>query len=77
MNIEVIINIIITISYFSLNIRFRIFIKYLFIISIIPAIFKLTKSKLNIIKFPIIYFFSYYIILDNNPLIHTITLYLP
>ena len=68
---------IIIILYFLIDIRYRIFCKSLFILSFIQFIIGIIRfpNKIHIII--ISYIFGYYFILENNPIILSITIYFP
>ena len=67
----------IIILYFLIDIRYRIFCKSLFILSFIQFIIGIIRfpNKIHIII--ISYIFGYYFILENNPIILSITIYFP
>ena len=67
----------IIILYFTIDIRFRLFCKSLFIFSFIQFIIGIIRfpNKIHIIIFS--YIFGYYLILENNPFILEITIYFP
>ena len=67
----------ISLSYFLMDIHFRIFKQYLFSFSIIIGLIKFSKSKTNILIVLISYYLGYYIFLKNNPFIYYFSLYLP
>ena len=77
MNYDYYVILFISLSYFLVNLNFRIFTQYLFSFSVILGLIKFTKSKNNILIVLISYYLGYYIFLKNNPFIYYFSLYLP
>ena len=77
MNYDYYVILFISLSYFVVNLNFRIFTQYLFSFSVILGLIKFTKSKNNILIVLISYYLGYYIFLKNNPFIYYFSLYLP